>query len=308
MNPGKKLEGSLLTLCWSLWTELGARGVVRHHQDWAVDLEALVVATAALAASDPRLRDESLDCLLKLSPYLSVARLKNLLATAAPDVSAAFGPYAATFNATCKSHVKLPGAKNARGYRFNPSNKSSPFPLSGPAKATLRLRAMFGVGAKAEVLGLMLADRERQWSGLELASRARFVKLGVTDALRDLENAGVVSSIRIGNRNAYQLKEPNALRALVGSSAKKVVPWPEIFGFLLQALTLISGSAAREEISLAVDGNNLLDEHRNRMERLHFAWEKPELEQERWWAGFVEWVLAAAEQLAEGKSGSALVG
>jgi hypothetical protein len=307
MNPAKELEDHILTLCWSLWTELGVRGVVQHHRDWSVDLEALIIATAALAESDPRLRDESLDCLLKLSPYLSVARLKNILAATAPDVEVAFGPYAATFNSASKTHVKLPATKNARRYRFSRANKSSPFPLLGPAKTSLRLRAMFGVGAKAEVLGLMLAVDNRQWSALELSSRARFVKLVVTVALRDLENAGTVSIIKVGNRNSYRLKEPKALHDLVGSSAKQVVPWPEVFDFLLQAHALLAGSATRGEIAVAVDANKLLDEHRDRMEMLHLAWDKPELEQERWWAGFVDWVLIAANQLADGKPTSALL-
>ena len=41
---------------------------------------------------------------------------------------------------------------------------------------------------------------------------------------------------------------------------------------------------------MAVDANHLLDEHRERMANLRLAWDKPALEQERWWASFVEWV------------------
>jgi len=33
---------------WSLWTELGVNGSVRHHSDVGVDLEALILATAYL--------------------------------------------------------------------------------------------------------------------------------------------------------------------------------------------------------------------------------------------------------------------
>jgi hypothetical protein len=33
----KQLDEALLTLAWSLWTEIGVAGVERHHRDIAVD-------------------------------------------------------------------------------------------------------------------------------------------------------------------------------------------------------------------------------------------------------------------------------
>jgi len=154
----------------------------------------------------------------------------------------------------------------------------------------------------------MLSEEKRQWSSLELASRARFVKLVVSNALHDLENAGIVSSIRVGNRDSYTLKKSRSLTELVGKTPQQFIPWPEVFGFLLQCRALVSAAPDHEEIGLAVDANRLLDDYSKGMAVLHLAWDKPEFDQERWWGGFVKWLGAAAKKLAEGTGGSGLLG
>src|SRR5262245_61784017 len=66
---------SLIDLAWSLWAELGVSGWTRHHADWNVDVEALIILTAALEDADPRLRDESTDWCIRYARFVSSARL-----------------------------------------------------------------------------------------------------------------------------------------------------------------------------------------------------------------------------------------
>jgi len=93
------LRDQLLDLLWSLWSEMGVPGWARRHQAWAIDPEPLIVFTALLGASDPRLRDESIRWCLRNAHYVSALRLRNLLQTASPAVLRSWGPYAATVNA-----------------------------------------------------------------------------------------------------------------------------------------------------------------------------------------------------------------
>jgi hypothetical protein len=145
------------------------------------------------------------------------------------------------------------------------------------------------VRARARVPGPVRQDRGHRRAARPGERGTRFVHQG------------------LGNRDSYQLKDPKTLREVVGTPAKHLAPWPEVFDFLLQARVLVSISAERGNIAVAVDANHLLDWHRKRMEILHCVWDKPELAQDQWWSGFVAWVLLAAKQLAAGSVGSALL-
>src|SRR3954453_21288824 len=91
-----EFEHVLTDLAWSLWTELGVRGVARHHQSWSIDPEALIVLTASLARVDPRLRDESLDWCLRNQRYISRSRLKNIARDVDDEARDTYERYSAT--------------------------------------------------------------------------------------------------------------------------------------------------------------------------------------------------------------------
>jgi hypothetical protein len=146
MEHSRRIEEALLTLAWSLWTELGVAGVERHHQDCAVDPEALLLFTSTLQERDRRLRDESLDCALAIAPYLFISRLKMLLKAATPTVQASFEPLAATFNECTKTYVRLPKKKSASPWRAEPSGKSERGPFGRPSQVILRCRSFLGAG------------------------------------------------------------------------------------------------------------------------------------------------------------------
>ncbi len=174
------LDDLALQLAWSLWDELGVRGVIRgRHDDWSIDPEPLIAFTAREGERDPRLRDESTDWCIEHERYLSRARLKSTLRRADPATQAAFGAYAATLS----EHTgrSWPGATKARPYE--PTARSSLAPLTRPALVRLRLRALFGVGARAEIVHAFVAQPHAQMTAAELARVTGYTKRNVTDEL-----------------------------------------------------------------------------------------------------------------------------
>ncbi len=151
MDAANRIEQALLSLASSLWTELGVAGVDRHHQDCAVDPEALLLFTATLAGRDGRLRDESLDCTLAIAPYLFVSRLKVLLKAATPTVQARFEPLAASFNRLTKTYVRFPKKKSASAWKIEPSHKFDRGAFDRPGQIMLRSRSILGVTARADL-------------------------------------------------------------------------------------------------------------------------------------------------------------
>ncbi|HEX2040967.1 MAG TPA: hypothetical protein VHF47_14680 [Acidimicrobiales bacterium] len=186
--------------------ELGVSGWGATHQTWAIDPEPLIVFTAWLGDRDTRLRDEATDWCIRYSSRLSRVRLKNLVNDQPHDVQKAFG----TFAATVSHHagVTWPRATTKRPFRV--TGKSTLPPLDRPSLAWLRLRALFGLGARTEVLRYFLSHPGASASAAWLANWSGYAKRVVADACEMLHQAGELRMRTIGNRFAYSLA-PGAL-------------------------------------------------------------------------------------------------
>lgn len=217
----ERLDDSLTELAWSLWTELGVRGAVRRHQDWSIDPEALIVLTAVLVEVDPRLRDESLDWCLRFHRYLSRSRLRNITGRLDDESAAAYRRFAGTLGA-----AGLPGwPKVEEPLPFSSSEKSVLADLRRPALLRLRLRAIFGVSARAELIHT-LAWRHDSWLTIgDLAELSAYTKRNVSDELNGLELAGLLDVAYSGNRKRLRLADIEALRSFVGPAPSQIIDW-----------------------------------------------------------------------------------
>lgn len=184
-----------LDLAWSLWTELGVSGWQRRHTTVAIDPEPLVLLTATLGDADRRLQDEATDWCIRYGRYLTVTRLRHLLAASPEGTRAAFGVFAATVNANAPLH--WPEATEPRKYQCRGRSTISDFRPT--ALVALRLRALLGVSARAEIVRLLLAQPGAALSAGELAPGAGYTKRNVAEALEGLRMAGVLQALPVRN-------------------------------------------------------------------------------------------------------------
>ncbi len=229
-----------LDLAWSLWAELGVDGVVRRHDWQAIDLEPLIIFTSRLGDRDHRLRASTIDWCITNSRFASAFRLRNLADQASPSTRAAFGRYAATVRA----HAKAPWPGHGDPLTlFHPERIGSP-DLRRPSLVQLRLRALVGVSARAEVLKLMLADPQRPQAASTLAEDAAYGKGSVAQALEMLTMAGIVQVQPDANRLLYRLSRPGELsQALLWLPA--VFPdWSPILR-IIEAIADYAGSSTK---------------------------------------------------------------
>ena len=202
-----EVDAYALDLAWSLWAELGVDGTVRRHDWQAIDLEPLIIFTAHLGDVDNRLRASTIDWCITNARFASAFRLRNLADHASPATRAAFGRYAATVRAHSKA--PWPGEGDPLTL-FHPERIGSP-DLRRPSLIQLRLRALVGVSARAEILKLMLADPDRPQSASTLAEDAAYGKGSVAKALDMLTMAGIVQVQPHANRLLYRLARPGEL-------------------------------------------------------------------------------------------------
>jgi hypothetical protein len=184
---GSTLADHQLGLMWGAWVELGVSGWQQTHANWAIDPEPLIIATAALEDTDPRLRDEALDWCIYNWRYVSRVRLRNLVREQPKSVRESWGPFAATVS----KHAGVTWPVATRPFTYKTTGKSSLESMEQPSRAWLRLRGMFGLGARTEILRFFLSGHRRATAGM-IAQRAGYAKRVVADECELLEKAGVV--------------------------------------------------------------------------------------------------------------------
>ena len=261
-----------LELAKSLWAELGVgSGQCRH--DWqALDLEPLIIFTATLAATDDEfVTGTSRWCALH-SVCLSIIRLRNL--------SLRFS------SATRESLDIFMRAQESNG----PAQRASgDWPdLKRVALLQLRLRALVGVGARAEVLKLMLADPEEPKAVADIARSAAFETLDCVRALDALSAAGVLKVEPAGHRFQYRLARPSDLAIAVNSVPVAFPDWIAVF----TTIDAIREYAARKGEGQAggVDAaKKLTGALRTRFGRLGVAAEVPDIKDETSVMAFENW-------------------
>jgi hypothetical protein len=230
----KEVRELVLGTLWSLWAELGLSGWERHHQEVAVDLEALIVATPRLAPLDARLTEEALDWCVTNGRLASAVRLKHLAGAADSTTQRALRTFAGTVNAN--SRLNWPGATTPRA--FTATDRSAAPELERPALIQLRLRALWGVSARAEVLRVMLADGHRFMGISEVAVSAAFGKDAVAEALDNLHRGGLLEEAGTRNLRVFRLGRRNDLVALVGRQPdwQRSWPWPVVLPIMVGIL------------------------------------------------------------------------
>ncbi len=74
----ERTREGFLDFAWRQWAQAGVAANIAGFDRWAIDPEALILFTIAVARRDPRLFDEVLDWMAANRQLLSMQRLRNL--------------------------------------------------------------------------------------------------------------------------------------------------------------------------------------------------------------------------------------
>jgi hypothetical protein len=231
MSPSASaLQSALLNRAWIQWIALGV-DAVGEHDDAVVDPEALIALTAELGDADARLRDVSTDWCVAYGRYINGSRLRQV-ARELRTPPEAIGEYVATV-ATAGGPA-WPMATHPRpGYASRGKARLDSATLR--PRLRVRLRAAFGVNARADVLAALLAAPETGLSLADLARKTRFTKPNVAFAVDALVLAGLIEARAVGNERRVALTRGGAI--LPGLQPRIAQPdWVTRFGVALEVL------------------------------------------------------------------------
>ena len=290
-----ELREYVLETLWSQWHELGiAATVPRRHQNDVIDPEALIAFTATHSDLDPRLRDESIDWVIRYGSLVSKARLKNVLSDWDSLDHARFREYAATVNA--KAGLDWPAGR-ARALAFRSRARSYLEDLTRPALLALRIRAVFGVGARAELMRVLVSRPQTAMTATELSTETSYRKRNVLNELEPLRFAGIVRSFRAGNADRFSLAKADQLAGLVGPVPQRTTRWTHTFHALGLLLDLARRAVRRSDLQNAVEALRLLEKDREIFVAAEM-YPPPLPPGPAAWRAFVEWSVGQARSVA----------
>lgn len=253
---------------WHQWSLLGASTGVAPSETTLLDPEALVLASLALRSHERRLSDMLTWWAATGSALLSVQRMRTLATRFpdAPDGSSADG--LAVFAASAFDAGDRRWRRHAADTRLDgrPGKGSETPALYHPATLVLRLRAGFGVSAKADLLAILLGHAGHPLPVKALAQVSGYSTVAVRAAVDDMVLASFAERTD-AYPSAYLARSPMQWSQLLGGTDSTVLPWgywSAIYVFLLEVDAW--GRAASEHgWSAYVAGSrarDLLERHR----------------------------------------------
>ena len=264
MTPTDRLLAAALGRLASQWTALGGQ-LDGLAETAVVDLEALLAATARLGPREPRIAEVALAWGTRHGTAVNGARLRTVAAEL--GVAAETGALATAVRRAGGPPWPAAGASAAAGAWDSIAVRSGLVvvrDLVAPARLVWRLRAGFGVNARADVLAaLLVAPAPR--SVADLAARTRFGKRTVAGAVSDMALAGIVEVERIGNTDRIRLAEAVPLRSWLPSGAAPARDEASRWRCVLAALALIARLEDAPDAVRAVEGRASTDELRPAM-------------------------------------------
>jgi hypothetical protein len=162
-------------------------------------------------------------------------RLRAVADRAEPEVTRLFWDWAAELRSIARVNwvEARPVASSSRQIR------RLQLDLDRPALTALRARAVFGVGARADIICALLA-REGQWLRASDLLDVGYTKSTANTVLSDLARARVLESAAQSNAIVYTLRPTSPLKELLGASDNVWIPWGHVFRIVTRLVRLES--------------------------------------------------------------------
>jgi hypothetical protein len=284
------LWSALINRAWIQWIALGV-DAVGERDGAVVDPEALITLTAELGDADARLRDLSTDWCVTFGRYVNGSRLKQVVHELRTPQEA-IGEYVATVAAAGGPAWPMATQPRADYARRGKAHVDSALPQ---ARLRIRLRAAFGVNARADVLAALLASFPGGLSVADLARQTRFTKPNVASAVDALLLAGLLTARTAGNERRISLTSKGAV--LPGLRPPVTQPdWVARFGVALEVLRFTDRGGLSTPVR-AIEARRVVDSVIDRisaegipMPNLNALGDEFATAFDRWLVDFVYWL------------------
>ena len=259
MTPLDSLRGATRDRLAAQWIALGGQ-LAGDPDRTLIDLEALIVITAELAMDEARVREVALDWCLDQGRLINGSRLRTVAAELDVD-PAALGTFAGTVAASGGPRWKV--ATGGPVHRSRQKVIASD--LSEPSRLAWRLRAAFGVNARADILVALAQTPERPLSLADLARLTRFTKRNVSVAVTSMALAGVVEVDRRGNVDRVRVAPDFPLRPWLRLPRAAAVDWTARWSVVRHVLRTLEATQSAASLVRIIELQAAVTAHAGRL-------------------------------------------
>lgn len=256
-------QDRMLNLLWSQWTAFGVAG---HGKEWKgtpIDPEALLLTTCTISRYDARLFDAMLEWMENNGKYINVQRLKKIITTENFHGEHIFRAVAATVknsvsvnkwrqstNIILETKDPIPlfylkggkpmpivGGHDAifakyglQRNQFEPRRIAKKFPPRSTANLILRLRSLFGINVRCEIMANLLL--KGPGSPRLLARETYYFPATISKTLDEMRDSGFIISRKEGRRRYHKLTPEAWHKLFLGDTTPEWIVWPRIFSAL----------------------------------------------------------------------------
>jgi len=257
----ERLQNAVVDFLWDQWVTLGVAGRPSGEKmPFIVDPEALLLATMRFGSGEGRLVSVMLDWLSRNGGLISLQRLKNVQMSSRVGCRqdlAELGRFMEkagfrNWKSLASWAEKVSSRTGDTGAFENVEMRELGLPPDclRPETFLLRMRGIFGVSARPEVLTWLLTHSEGY--AAEIARETAWFSKSVQAILNDLELAGLVLSCPEGKRRVFSLKSRTGF--LDPSLGSVELRWLSQGPFYLGVLHALQASARLAEMADASEG------------------------------------------------------
>jgi len=274
LTSSEDLRRSVIDLLWRQWSALGVAGHSIPAGNVVVDPEALVLISTVFARHDARLFDEIADWLQQNGNWINLLRMARLQREHELGDMTVLGALAehlikrssqAKWKVFAKNpprteqaaqlfpHLPSPGRTDEVFRRWGwlrapleLRGLSKPPRPSHPASLILKLRALFGLQSRAEILAWLLAHDSGHPA--QIARETGYFRGSVQNVLNELEVSGHVFATREGREKRFIAPREHWRFLLTwrqGATAEfpRWVPWAVAFTLIRRFYNLVASPA-----------------------------------------------------------------
>lgn len=289
------LDDRLTKIAWRQWAAFGVPGWEEQEPSVEIDPEGLLLLTAALPEPAARLRGEAIGWCVRYGWLISKVRLKNAASRLATPAKGAFLDLAEQVAAEGGPRWTSDPSSSAAVRRTTPGRVRLEH-LSSPSRLALRLRAVLGVSARAEVVRLLVRQPEAWLTISELAPGVGSGRRNTADAAEALALGGLLR--RRLEKNAWRYTaDMKRLAPIVEPLPDDRRDWAAAAQVLLEVRALLTGTPAPVDV-LAVEARALIQRLEPDLHRAGLEPPDPLPRGSGYWASFGDWLTATTSALA----------